>query len=319
MSGERTEWPPVKWGRRLLLAVLLGFGIWLVHHGLPQVCGQEVADSAVVSVCRPLPMTDPRVWFYGLLVGLLLFPELSELELAGVLTLRRRLNEVGQEASDLKSDLANLRLQATALSQANATNRTAVTVDARQQQSGVAQVEVATPGSDLVDDDTASGAYLQLAFKAGLAGLTAVLPAEADGADLVCYTFGDDGQLEPIYQSDPDADVDALTQTLNEGRDEASVTSGPRFTAATAYAQDPRGSGVVGAVVLLTAKPAAGPPAATDSGDDAGDDADGDGSTVDLAAAAETVAATYARLLVDLVGERPRGTVPGISAEGKAP
>lgn len=304
-SGEPKEPWLLKWGRRALLLVLLGLGVWLLWDGLPQVCGQEVADASVVAVCRPLAVSDPRVWLFVLLVGLLLFPELSEFELGGVLTLRRRLDEVGEDARELKSELADIRLQATALSQAQATNQTAINVDARQQQSGAVQEEVAATPPDALGDDLAPGAYLQLAFNAGVAGLTSTLPVEVEEARLVCYAVGDDGRLESIYRSDRSVEIEELTQTVNDMPGQASLSVGQQFVEAVDYARDPRGAGIVGAVVLIV-------PRASMNVDDTS-------AQEGLAAAAETVARTYAHLLVDLVGEQPRGTVPGISREGEAP
>lgn len=69
-------------------------------------------------------LADPRAALYLLLAALLLFPEVNELEIGGVLTLRRRLDQMGGEARELKSELAEIRSQAFALSQSVASNRT---------------------------------------------------------------------------------------------------------------------------------------------------------------------------------------------------
>lgn len=56
----------------------------------PTQCRDVVAESAVVQICEPLAVSSPLVLLVALIVALLLMPELSELELAGLVKLRAR-------------------------------------------------------------------------------------------------------------------------------------------------------------------------------------------------------------------------------------
>jgi hypothetical protein len=282
----------------LLAALLLGAVAWVWARGLPQVCKDAVADSTVVRVCEPMSATDPRVLLFLLLVGLLLFPELSELELAGVLTLRRRLDEVRQEATELKSELAHIRTQATALSQATANSRNQIRVDVRQQQTGAALVEAGGGDDGVFDGDEEAGAYAQLAFEAGLAGLTRLLPQAEDDVSLVGYTVGDDGHLEATYFTGEvnEEDLNRLTALVN--RPQVPVTTVTALNDGFAAFSFATVNGVVVGALAVRVPDGQVP-------DNAALEA--------LGAGAEVAAGTYARLLVDLLGE---GTAHGAGARG---
>lgn len=85
------------WGDRVrrggaLLAVLVAVG--LIGAGRAKVCAQAVTGSgAVVTTCRAPQASDGLVIAYALFVLLLLAPDLAELGVPGLLTLRRRVNE----------------------------------------------------------------------------------------------------------------------------------------------------------------------------------------------------------------------------------
>lgn len=53
--------------------------------------------------------SDPRALLFVLVAGLLLLPELSELEVAGVLTVRKHVKEAKEEVSGLQTELAHIR------------------------------------------------------------------------------------------------------------------------------------------------------------------------------------------------------------------
>lgn len=73
------------WRRALLGVLVVGALIWFAGWGLPEVCSQHLpTDSAQpVDVCKAMPATDPRAVLFLLVVGVLLLPDLAELEVGG--------------------------------------------------------------------------------------------------------------------------------------------------------------------------------------------------------------------------------------------
>jgi hypothetical protein len=55
------------------------------------VCSEEISSNGqVVRVCAEMGITNPRVAYLLVLGSLLLFPELSELEIGGLFKIKRR-------------------------------------------------------------------------------------------------------------------------------------------------------------------------------------------------------------------------------------
>lgn len=295
--------PGRRWPRRVALGVLLAFGVVVLWVGPPVTCHQEFVDGVTVRLCETMRLADPRSGLYLLLVALLLFPEVSELEIGGVLTLRRRLDEIGGEATRLKSELADMRSEALALSQSSATNRTEVTtVVARPEQTGeLLAAASAAPLDETVDVDAA--AYAQLAFVAGVAGLPYALPAIAAGSTVLAYTPSEDGRLEVNAASSEPAgwEVEPVTRLVNEHPPEPRVQRMSDCWAVTAPVLDAR-QRLLGAVAVLLDPALPGVPAS---------DTPTSAEAEEMGALAEVAAQVYSRLLVDLLGERAGATIEG--------
>lgn len=259
----------------------------------------------MVQVCEPMGLSDPRVALYLIVAALLLLPEVSELELYGVVTLRRRLEEAREEARELKEEITRIRTQASALSHANAASRTDINLNVRQFQTASALDDVTTGDMGPFEPDEEVGAYAQMAFQAGLAGLPQLLPAWGQDATLIGYTLGEDGRLERTYQIGDDYDdatLGDLDRRANQRPYETGITVRPQCWTAMAYAMDD--GAPVGALAVLVP----GEDLALEEAAGAGDEWE------TLAASAEAVARAYARLLIDLLNERPAR-----SGTGKAP
>ena len=70
----------------------------------------RVGTSPLVTDCRPLQVTDPPIVVSVALAAALFAPALQEVELFGILTLRRRLDESEGRQSQLEQHVADLRL-----------------------------------------------------------------------------------------------------------------------------------------------------------------------------------------------------------------
>jgi hypothetical protein len=101
-SDDTPSWRPTRritpsWPDRIrrgfaVAAVLVAIGF--VGFGRAQVCSDSVTGSgAVVNTCRAPQATDGLVLGYALFVLLLLAPDLAELGVPGLFTLRRRVEE----------------------------------------------------------------------------------------------------------------------------------------------------------------------------------------------------------------------------------
>ena len=321
MSSPSTSNPahavPPAWRlvRRIGLVVLLVLGVVVLWAGPPSTCHQEVVDGVSVRLCETMRLADPRAALYLLLVALLLFPEVSELEVGGVLTLRRRLDRIGEEAGELKSQLAEMRSEAYALSQASASNRTLVnnTFMTRPEGTGEALAEAAAASADAaldedVDVDVAD--FAQLAFGAGVAGLPQALPGWAAGSTVLAYTPSETGQLEVNAASvEPAAlEVEPVTRLVNEQPSEPRVQRMDDCWAVTAPVRDAR-QRLLGAVAVLLDPTLPGVPAG---------DSPTPAEAEKMGAVGEVAAKVYARLLVDLLGERAGATIgSGVASAAK--
>ncbi len=272
----------------VLALVVAGVTIWLLAAGVPTVCRDAVAGDQVVRVCEPMDVTDVRVWVFALLLALLVFPELSELELGGVITLRRRLAELREDATDLRSELAHIRTQAHAAAQASAATRSDIHVDVRQEQTGAALAEVGQRADGPFDRDEEAGAYRQLALTAGLVGLTQLFLVGRDQTTLVGFTLGDDGGFEATHFTSgvTDDELRVVSELVDEARVSGTTVTaqGEGLDAVALAVVDGR---VVGALALLVRGGAAVESHQLD----------------EVGAALQVAAAAYSRLLVDLVGE----------------
>ena len=281
----------LRWARRLLVLLLVAWAMWLLwRQGVPTSCRQAVAGSNVVSVCSPMATTDPRAVLFVVAIGLLLLPDVKELEVAGLFTLRRRVDEVKQDAYELKQELASIRSEANA--NAVAHNQTIFNVDTRQEQTGRALAEV-EGGDGVFDEDEEVGAYAQLAFEAGLFGLTTLLPANADDVRLIGYTVGDDGRLEPTFSTGDgtaveQVDLNNLTDLVNrKSPREPTIAILPGTYAVFDFAE--LDEGLVGALAVVIT----------------GDLVEDTDLLNSLASAVAVAAGAYGQLLTDLLGEQP--------------
>jgi hypothetical protein len=266
-------------------------------------------DGAAVRLCETMRLGDPRAALYVLLAALLLFPEVNELEIGGVLTLRRRLDQMGGEARELKSELAEIRSQAFALSQSAASNRTEVntTIVGRPEETGELLAEASTAPHDETADVNAA-AYAQLAFVAGVTGLPQALPAIATGSTVLAYTPSETGQLEVNAASTQPTtlEVEPVTRLVNEDPPEPRVQRMSDCWAVTAPVLDAR-QRLLGAVAVLLDPAMPGvPDGATPTAAEA----------EEMGALAELAAQVYRRLLVDLLGERAGATIGSAAASG---
>ena len=91
----RRLWPTrFDLGRRGVALLVVLVAVALVASGRGRVCAESVTGAgAVVSTCRAPQATDGVVLGFGLLVLLLLAPDLAEVGVPGLFTLRRRVEE----------------------------------------------------------------------------------------------------------------------------------------------------------------------------------------------------------------------------------
>ena len=166
----RGWWRGARW---LTVAVLLLWGGYqLMWDKVADICSDQLADnSSVVKVCEPIGLTDPRIAWILLIVLLLLLPDLSEIELAGALSLKRAVTEVQRENENLRSDVQQLRITTSQIAH-------------QQQQTNIYLYDQRVPAAlaqwqaDLEHGDTGAltpveetGAFAYLAFSSALAGL----------------------------------------------------------------------------------------------------------------------------------------------------
>jgi len=120
-----------RWADRIrraaaILAVLVAVGF--VGFDWAQVCAQSVTGSGnVVTACRAPQATDGLVIAYGLFILLLLAPDLAELGVPGLFTLRRRVEEQESRLQTeegrrelLETQLASVSARLTSVSTARA-------------------------------------------------------------------------------------------------------------------------------------------------------------------------------------------------------
>lgn len=295
------------WRRGLLALLVLGALVWFAGWGLPEVCAQQLpTDSTTpVEVCKAMSASDPRALLFLLLLGGLLLPELTELEVAGVLTVRRQVREAKEEVSGMKTELAHIRTEILTAATAAAHSQSRASVEnynvfpERAADVRRAYEEAAGNGDGEFDESEERGAYAAVAFEAGFDGLTRYLSAGMTPAVVAGYRFNADDELElDLLTTRGDVPTDLQDALLAA---ESPRTSGVFYDDSingymlSAPACDDQ-SLVVGALVVLM-------PASAASLDTA-DDEDTIGTVVMMANA-------YARLLIDVMGEKPRQVPAG--------
>jgi hypothetical protein len=289
--------------RRVVLGVLIVAAVVLFAlSGLPEVCTERLptASSTPVNVCEPMAATDPRALLFILVLGLLLLPELAELEIGGVLKVRRQLEDVKDEATELKGELAHIRTQVLTAANANASVVNNL-YGPRPEDVAAGASEVDGQGDGKFDEQERSGAVALLAFQSGLSGLTDLLPSWVSRAAIVGYTFGENGDLEPFYVVHHGQNAEAFsppkgTVWMPNGDSDVYIESGGHvlvvtvrpFSAARQY---------VGALAVHVPDEVV---------QEAGSARDFDNLVDDVVEVTDLMADVYARMLLDLLGEEPR-------------
>lgn len=196
--------------RRLLVGALVVWGGWMLLWGrVADVCRDEVADSTVVQVCEPIGLADPRLVWVVLAGLLLLLPDVSELELAGVLSLKRAVAEVESQAEQLRGEVQQASAALSAVTQQLAVQSTAQGQGQSQQlvvqMPSAAQVEnffneMASNDVTALTVEEEAGGYASLAFASAMTGmLSEVFGPWADRARLVGWVGQPDGTFDSTY------------------------------------------------------------------------------------------------------------------------
>jgi hypothetical protein len=101
--------------RGLAAALLLGWLVTLFVSTLNpsglHVCDDEIArvgSTALVKTCRPLAITDAPMLAVLVIVGILLFPDLSALEIPGVLRVERKLEQQARRQDEIVATVHRL-------------------------------------------------------------------------------------------------------------------------------------------------------------------------------------------------------------------
>ncbi len=196
-GASRSRW---LWLSRALILVVLAWSAYMLLFEQPERCRDELTEAGVaVEVCAPLESTAPEVLLGLLVIGLLLLPELTELEVGGVVTLRRAVAEARGEATQARAEAAEARLVSTQLAAqvssqltanptavAGAASNTTInnylqareTAEAQQQLTSGTTPPAAVPVMPTLGESTL------VAFTAGLTGLAAAYQrlAKASGS-----------------------------------------------------------------------------------------------------------------------------------------
>lgn len=293
---------PHHWISGILLLLLVAWGTYqLLWDRVPQVCRDELSpagstnpDDLVVRVCAPMTATDPRVFLFLLVIALLAVPFFSEIEIPGILRVKRDLHTAQVDLQDLRSSIGVAQTQVANLSSAAgalAMNRTEVNnYFDRSHETGAGQQDLRS-GDETVAPTR--GAYAQAAFSAAMVGVPRLLEGWEEGTVLVCFTVTADGSFsEPQVHAGhvPGEVADLARNFLNEHPTSSKLTGGAdRRMYFTSPARDDDGT-IVGGVAVVT------PPGPILPGG-------GMAQMTDMLADVQVVARIYARLLVDLLGE----------------
>jgi hypothetical protein len=296
------RWYHVVCGGLALILVFWG-AYMLLWDRVPQVCHEEVTTSEkaatpkdlVVQVCEPMSATDPRVFLFLLMILLLLVPFFSEIEIPGILRVKRDLREAQEDIGTLRTSIGVAQTQLTNIrSSAQATSTTQIHNYYDRS---------AKTGEGLKDYESADeivapnlGAYAQAAFRAALVGLPELLSGWAEGASVVGFTIKQDGTFSDpqIHSGDAPVEItESARNFLNEHPKTVGLAGGfDGRMAITCPARDDDGS-IVGGIAVITAQGHLFP-------------REGIEGMKEMFADVQVVARTYARLLVDLLGETSR-------------
>lgn len=275
----------MKWARRALLLAVLAWGAWvLLTERLATTCHDEATDAGAVEVCSPLGATSPAVLLYLLVVALLLLPELSEIEIAGLVTLKRQIEQATGEAEKALTEVRELR-QTMMLTN---TIRNSSTVNnylgpERAAETGAVLSDV---NADAETGSEPPGAAAQWAFQAGVMGLLVLFPDSDMPRALVGYLREDDELRVQFAVPESFDDRELRSWLPGIGTVTGPVVGdveGARFAAAPVVDDNGQALGVLAVV----ADPATG-------------------SLETLGITTELAAEAYARLLIDLLGESTR-------------
>lgn len=304
-APKRSGWWHVgRWGRRALLVALIGGAAYTLTQDHPRRCHDEVSDGAqVVSVCEPIATTSPEAFVWIVAVGLLLLPELSELEIAGVLKLKRQVEQAQGEAAEARIEAAHAQLAAAQLATQVATQQTNVT--ANNQQALTLTIQTAEAQRILAGTDQPParistptvGQSALVAFNAGMLGLEQLIePPPGSQVAVVGFTVAEDGSLEAIHNpyGVKDAMLDRAAGLLNDpGLQPSEVLSAiaPDGWVVATLALTTPGELIGGLAVVLQPTPAF---------EDITDEPLGP-----VGAQLRVAAGAYGQLLVGLLGEQP--------------
>jgi hypothetical protein len=305
------RWRVLRW---LVLAALMValVVVWLL--GPPVQCREAATDGGVFEVCEPVSLTSPVFWVLLVIAGLLLVPDFAEVQLGGLLGLRRELAETQTKIAVVQRDIAELNLAAaraaaSAVSAAAAQAASSAEVESHlhlhleRQAETAAAVQAARAAQPVVGARRLPGVYASAAMHAGMLGLAGFFPQWCGPVQVVGLTLGSDGlEVTHDYFGVRTPERDRVQALLAEPSGAVAIDIDSRAWVAASRAIDDDGR-VVGALGVVLSAPD------VPSGDDVPAE-----RLEELAAAVETAARTYARLLVDLLGERPevtRGSAAG--------
>lgn len=286
--------------RRLALIVLVvGTAAYLLRCGVPTVSTEELHNGVPVTVDSPMSITDVRVFAFLAVAALLAVPDLSELDIAGLVSVKRKVQELREETTELKDEARALQatlqqVQTQALSNRNNLSVTNTFPGAQEATASALDPTSSEEGSlpEVVED----GAMRQLAFEAAFNGLPNLLRALPDSSQVVGCTFDSQGKLTPTHSTGAEyvTDLGDLADLVEWGG--VSLKGGylGEYQVLTAPAEI-ADNGVTGALVVIFPANSWSATVQTIM------------TTVDDMMTSTVIAATaYGLYLADLLGETPR-------------
>lgn len=180
------------WMRRVLFVATAAVAGVLVFATNPVACKGVASGDGVVRVCEPLGVTSLAALWFALLLAVLAFPDLSELEFLGLVKLKGRVEEAANEARDARKAVEELQVSVNQIAWSSSHATASPTVNFYGNQSEILRTSELsgllrdpTTGSldTLAGEDTdGSGA---MALSLVLTGILSLLPAEWNGATVV--------------------------------------------------------------------------------------------------------------------------------------
>lgn len=304
-DGAKPAWRRTRW--TLVAVLVLGSAATLMLVR-PLVCGQQVSEGKVLDVCTAITMTDPRVVLVFLAVALLLLPDIQELNIGGVFSIKRQVAEAkgaAEKAAGAAKEAEGAAKAATVESRITqrllsgpgsgvgagvgpAASASRPLSTARVQRS----VSVGDlPGDGAVGGALAGGAELAraeealMAFQAGFLGLEQLFPAVVEVAGIVGLVPDGAGWRRVIGTGAASVDVDAWFR--DNSVHEVTVEALPDALVGAAIVLDEAGVPVCALVAVGAPVTATG----------------AQGRPEQLAASIQPVSRAFRRLLGDLLGE----------------